>query len=126
MGLGILGGRSSCSCNKTTDRVVEKIVEKRVVVQALPNPDPNRFKVIKYQEVGAYLIVLVNYPDCTNYEGNKIMFYKTTYKEFSRKYRIDPHFCENCFSPIARFKPDDEGWQMALLLAHALSLSNEE
>ena len=26
---------------------------------------------------------------------------------------LDPHFLENSFSPIARFKPNDEGYKMA-------------
>ncbi|RJQ25013.1 hypothetical protein C4577_06420 [Candidatus Parcubacteria bacterium] len=82
----------------------------------LPNPDPNNYKIVKAEEVNGYLILMINYPDCTNYEGNKILLFKgvTLLDIVNQKY-IDPHFFEDSkiHSPIARFVPTGEGWKWA-------------
>jgi hypothetical protein len=36
----------------------------------------------------------------------------------------DPHFREGEDSPVARFRPDEEGWRMAIGLAATLSNDN--
>lgn len=86
----------------------------------LPNPDPNNYKIVKAKEVGNYLILKINYPDCTNYEGNKILVFKakTLIDIVNQKY-IDPHFFidSKIASPIARFIPTDGGWDMAVMFA---------
>lgn len=89
----------------------------------LPNPNPNRYKIIKSLSLtnkkDNYLILSINYPDCTNYEGNKILVFKnTSMKQLSIQKLIDPHFSNNnkYISPIARFRPDTEGWNMACML----------
>ena len=126
MGISI-GHNWSCS---TYDRpaqdifpppVSEKIVERVVVVEKpLPNPNPKKYKVLNYTYDGKYLIVLVNYPDCTNYEGNKILMFENVHVEdLFNQGSIDPHFSNNSkkISPIARFEPTLRGWEMALKLA---------
>jgi len=84
--------------------------------QPLPNPDPSNFKILTYMQYDSgYIILLVQYLDCTNYEGKKIMVYESTYKEIIEQKSLDPHFSENKtkISPIARFEPTDKGWSMA-------------
>lgn len=70
-------------------------------------------------------MVQLNYPDCTNYEGNKILLFKgvTLVELINQKY-IDPHFFQSkeVRSPVARFVPTDEGWNMALSLINALKV----
>lgn len=98
---------------KYVDREVTKIVK-----VPLPNPDPKNFKIIKSNKIGTYLVVMVNYPDCTNYEGNKILiYYNCSIDDLLKQGSIDPHFSENkkFFSPIARFEPTDRGWTHARL-----------
>lgn len=84
-----------------------------------PNPDPKNF-VIKKIDPYAYgwLIALVDYPSCTNYEGLKVLVFKgVTEEELKEAEVLDPHFCEDCkLSPIARFRPDELGVSMAKLL----------
>ncbi len=85
----------------------------------LPNPNPKNFKVINITKVNGYTIMHVNYPDCTNYEGDKIMVYD---KNFDVKIllaikRLDPHFFNAGDSPIARFEPTERGWNMAISFA---------
>lgn len=83
------------------------------------NPDSNNWKIIKASEgdLGRYLILLIQYPDCTNYEGKKILVYENVKLiDLVNQKLIDPHFFpkNNKFkSPIARFEPTDRGWKMA-------------
>jgi len=81
------------------------------------NPDPSNWKIVKAKEIGNYLILKMNYPDCTNYEGNKILvFENVTMIDLVNQKAIDPHFFpanKSVKSPVARFEPTDRGWLMA-------------
>ena len=88
------------------------------------NPDPRRFKVIAVAEHGDYIIAKIHYPDARNYEGMKVLAYKGIKGEDLRTAAfLDPHFCESHahVSPIARFAPTDEGWDMAFSFIRSLS-----
>lgn len=81
-----------------------------------PNPNPNRYNVLRYVEEGNWLLIEVQYPDCTTYEGRKILlYYQTTYKRLKAQKSIDPHFSNNTtmISPFARFVPNEGGWNAA-------------
>lgn len=86
------------------------------------NPDPNNWKIVKAKEVGKYLILMMQYPDCTNYEGKKIMVFENiTLVDLVNQKQIDPHFFpanKKVKSPIARFEPTDRGWVMAEAFAN--------
>ena len=84
-----------------------------------PNPDPAKFKVVKAEQVGDYHVLHVNYPNCTNFEGNKIILMPGVFNPL--RDTLDPHFSESDNSPIARFKPGYVGWTMALMLAEMLA-----
>lgn len=45
--------------------------------EKLPNPDPNNYEILREEQLGKYLIMVIKYPDCTNYEGKKYLFLKT-------------------------------------------------
>jgi hypothetical protein len=81
-------------------------------VTNLPNPKPNNYKVLRYREMGGYLLIEIKYLDCTNYEGRKIMIYRCRYEELMSQVLIDPHFSENkkYRSPIVRLEPTEAGW----------------
>lgn len=90
----------------------------------LPNPDPTNYKIVKAKEIGNFLIVMLHYPDCTNYEGKKILLFQgVTLIDLVNQKLIDPHFFKDkkYASPIARFVPDDKGWDMAETLAKILT-----
>lgn len=58
-----------------------------------PNPDPKDFKILWIEEVYDYTIVIIHYPNCTTFEGNKLLVYSGNIKkELRMKYSIDPHF----------------------------------
>jgi hypothetical protein len=102
-------------------RIIERKVE--VPVQ-LPNPDPFNYVVEKVLPSDGFLILEVRYPDCTNYEGRKIMVYENvTMEELEHQNSLDPHFSNNkkFHSPIARFEPTSRGWDMAYELTKVLS-----
>ena len=80
------------------------------------NPDPAKYTIIAAEENGDYLIVKLNYPNCTNFEGNKILVFKgVRLLTLVNQKLIDPHFFKDkkYAAPIARFIPTDEGWKMA-------------
>jgi hypothetical protein len=76
------------------------------------NPDPSNFKIIDERMVGKYLVLLVSYPNCKNFEGKKLMVYEnfTSSKELIKfnSGKLDPHFANRKGSPIARFAPASE------------------
>lgn len=79
-----------------------------------PNPNPKNFRVVQHEYIGTWLIVIVNYPDCKNYEGDKLLVYKgVELKKLVEGGSIDPHFSASPMSPIARFRPTPLGVVMA-------------
>ena len=88
-----------------------------------PNPDPYNFRIKADYEMGDWLVLLVTYPDCNNYEGSKVLVFEgVTKKQLEKRGKIDPHFSENekKYSPIARFVPTPDGWAMACLFVQTL------
>jgi hypothetical protein len=81
------------------------------------NPDPSNYKIEKSHQRGTYLAVWIYYPNCTNFEGRKILVFRdVTLKQLLAQKLIDPHFSDSkqFHHPIARFIPNHEGWLMAL------------
>lgn len=88
-----------------------------------PDPDPLRYKILKSEQIGKYLIVKIKYLNCINFEGVKILVYEDfTLLKLRLQNVIDPHFSDNKEkkSPIARFIPTDEGMIMARAFVKAL------
>jgi len=80
------------------------------------NPDPRNYRIIKVDEINNFLIVKIKYPNCVNYEGEKILVFKdVNLITLINQHNIDPHFSNNSkyHHPIVRFVPTDEGWEMA-------------
>lgn len=104
MGLSIFKV-SSCSCFPQP-------------VPTPPNPDPSKFKILRMEQKGRFLVAEVEYVGCTNFEGRKILIYEGVAPWQLRKAAfLDPHFCEKGSHPIpvARFEPTDRGWRYAVL-----------
>ena len=107
MGVGIFSRSSFSSYDKTSKD------------SKLPNPNPKNFKIVKKERINKFLIVEINYPDCTNFEGNKILVYKDIevldLLSQGELVGLDPHFSDNqkYHSPIARFIPNQYGWELA-------------
>lgn len=84
------------------------------------NPNPFIFKIKRYEQFGEIIVAEINYPNCTNYEGNKIIVLEgiSTGKLKGLKC-LDPHFSKN-FPILARFKPTQRGWALACVFANNL------
>ena len=113
MGCVKIGSSSKCDNKReyTVSSINETLSEK-----ALPNPNPSRWRILSHYELDKYLVIKINYPDCTNYEGNKILVFEdVTLSKLTKQKMIDPHFSENkkYHSPVARFEPTESGWIMA-------------
>jgi len=108
-----------------------KDVEERLCrnTTAKDNPKLDRWRIVKQWRAEGYkhCIVELQYPDCTNYEGRKILvFDENKFDEVIRfnKGLIDPHFSDDnrkYLHPIARFAPNKEGWIHAASLIHLLN-----
>lgn len=80
-------------------------------------PHPEVFQVLECLEGSNFLYVVVKYPHCTNFDGEKVLVMKDTSKiDVLLMKVLDPHFYEDN-KIIARFKPDDEGKKLAKILA---------
>ena len=80
------------------------------------NPNPNNFKILQESYSNGYLILWVEYPNCTNFEGKKILVYKNFDSSktllFFNRGELDPHFSKSGGSPIARFKPCNDSLEL--------------
>lgn len=88
------------------------------------NPNPSNYEVLRSHQIGKNLVVELKYPDCTNYEGRKIMLYKNlTISKLLGQKLVDPHFAKGgkFRSPIARFEPTEDGWKLACAIATMIS-----
>ena len=86
-------------------------------------PNPTSFRIVQYKLVGKYLILKVHYPECTNYEGNKILVLEDAeIDETLAAAILDPHFTSSS-KLIARFIPTVKGWNAAIVFASAMTHS---
>lgn len=98
-----------CSCKKQASK------------DTTPNPNPAVYQIRKkYQaKFGGPVLVHINYPHCTNFEGNKLLIFRNNrvFDEMRNKNFIDPHFNDD--SLIARFNP--LMWDMAVKYVDSIS-----
>jgi hypothetical protein len=93
------------------------------IVQSLysdRNPDPANYVILETYDIFGMLIVKIRYPNCTNYEGVKLLAYvDVTLEQLKKQKLIDPHFSNNpnFISPVARFEPTERGLEMAIKFA---------
>ena len=80
--------------------------------ETVTSPNPNKFKftVIRLQVIEGLTLVWANYPDCSNYNGNKIIL---TEGWNVGDEELDPHFLEfQPYTVLARFIPTELGWEL--------------
>jgi hypothetical protein len=82
-----------------------------------PNPNPFRFDVVEAEHINGFLLLVIKYPDATNFEGLKILLFDrgVTLDALLQQRAIDPHFSDSqeYIHPIARFEPTGRGWNLA-------------
>ena len=91
------------------------------------NPDKYRFGVKRRLDFGNVAVVEINYPDCRNHNGNKILVFedKSILDHGIKAKCLDPHFLKIGESPVARFEPTETGWIYALSFAKMISKVKE-
>lgn len=82
------------------------------------DPNPSVFSIIKIASCNRNVAIVIKYPNCKNYEGDKIIVYRNVaVSEVLGAREIDPHFKDaGKLKPFARFEPTDEGWDKAMWL----------
>lgn len=117
MGLNLFRN-SVCGCNWNLYRK-EPVVE--YIPSCSPNPDPTNFNILDVKIVNRFAIVLVEYPNCTNFEGKKVLVFEDVSESEIRDMKsIDPHFCDlGHKSVVARFEPTEQGIRYANLFCNA-------
>ena len=129
MGLRIM--HLSGSSHEEPSVITREVVKEKVIIKEKSiNPDPYNWKLIRSKQVSKYCVMDVLYPDCTNFEGRKILVLKNITHLESVKYQgnLDPHFTSANvkWKPIARFEPTKEGWKNAIIFCQAIQLGREE
>lgn len=121
-------GSSSRINKKVSGNMLARNSSSRVVYvekepKTLPDPRPTNYTIKDWKEIKNYLILLIKYNDCTNFEGEKVLVFKDcSYQNLLDQKLIDPHFSEDksFHSPIARFEPTDEGVRNAVIFVNEL------
>ena len=112
-----MGMHHTC-CSHVTG--LQEQIREQVKDRDSANPDPYNFKVIKVEKLNEYHIMEVNYPNCTNFKGNKILVFEgLSDLDIINMKSLDPHFNEDSYL-IARFAPSSDGWDMAVTLCESL------
>jgi len=95
-------------------------------VKPFPEPEPDNWEFVRQYQHPNALVIEIRYPNCTNYEGRKVMVFKIKggFSELMKKNKglLDPHFHDTQgFVPLlARFEPTTEGWKLANNLAKSI------
>lgn len=85
----------------------------------MPAPNPTHWRLLDKHICAHAYALKVLYPDCTNYEGVKVLVFRGWFNP--NRIHLDPHFSPALDAPIARFAPTTEGWLLAITLAEHLS-----
>jgi hypothetical protein len=90
-------------------------------------PNPYVFVIEGMLEMKAATLVMVRYPGCTNLEGRKLLlFLGRVGDQIRRATKLDPHFSEERLSPTARFRPDQNGLDLAIWMAESIESAEEK
>lgn len=83
-------------------------------------PSPFKYTVEAHEIAGKHSIILARYPDCTTFNGFKLMLCRGI-EEPVFPDALDPHLLGGGHRVIARFEPTHEGLRLARVCAEELS-----
>jgi hypothetical protein len=103
------------SVEKCSDNYLEKRVSEY-------DPNPAVYEIKSHYTYNNHVVILIHYPNCINYEGDKIIVYlNTSFDDIKSLKEIDPHFTnKNKIKPFARFEPTISGWETARKLIESI------
>lgn len=104
-------------CQGTHDKPVESV--ETYLPKKLPlvrQFDASIYTIKEIKEFNGFIAIKATYPDAPNFKGEKIMVYKCTMAQLMMQKSLDPHFTDSktYIGPVARFKPNEDGWKDAL------------
>tara|TARA_R110002167_G_scaffold346501_1_gene557076 strand:+ start:158 stop:466 length:309 start_codon:yes stop_codon:yes gene_type:complete len=84
--------------------------------EPLKSYEPNKFNfnIMLIMNGQSYDMIYVNYPDCTTFNGDKLLVVNKDSVD-GKTTNLDPHFFEDGII-VARFPPTDEGFNLAKLI----------
>jgi len=114
--LGIGMSRGSSNCGSTSTAALRQPVRDG-------NPNKYRFNVKRRKNIGNACVAEINYPDCDNHDGDKILVYSDAniLDMGLEALCLDPHFLHVGNSPVARFEPTEIGWKYAISFAKMIA-----
>jgi len=124
MGISCLSSQSYYDPKPSIGKIIKQKVIQVVNTVINVNPDAAEWKIVNHQQVGDHLVVKINYPRCTAFNGDKVCVYKNMIIQDLVCWKIlDPHFSQNekYPSPFARFEPTTDGWIAAVETAEGLN-----
>lgn len=130
MGIGLFSSSRGCGCRTSSGIRVGSSSAGRAPALLPGDPNPDRFEIQSLEQLGAFCVAVIRWPDAMNFEGRKIAVYRATAEQLRLATRLDPHFQEvskpGDLVPIARFEPTGRGVELARLVAMGLNQSERE
>ncbi len=113
MGLNFF--KFSCGTRSLSKEAYSNNVENRINIPHPNDPDPKKYTIKRVYYNRNYVVALIHYPNCINFDGLKILVFdnKEEFEKSNKLNHIDPHFLESNHI-IARFKPTKEYFQIAI------------
>ena len=89
--------------------------------QAPSAPVSVNFEIVRLQQIGRCVVAEINYPDCTNFEGTKVLVFEgVSCRDVRGWSELDPHFSLDRPAMIARFRPTAGGFELARYFARSI------
>lgn len=117
-----------CRPGHHVHKSMENVYRSEVQSLKAKMPNPDNFDIKDVFEYGEYKVLIVHYPGCTNFNGEKCMVVKCSMIDLIKAKRLDPHFDKvkplSNIEIVARFPPSQEGISRAKAVAAALRDDN--
>ena len=76
MGIGIISTDSTPVKPQKSYSGLREWIKANFSLKKDINPNPKNFKIIRQEYLSPFTLLWVNYPNCVNYEGNKILVFR--------------------------------------------------
>lgn len=80
-------------------------------------PDSYNFTIRTLTVINGNTIILAVYPGSLTFKGRKLMLLKGDHSKTDFT-TLDPHFLDDDYDVVARFIPNQKGWELAYLCAN--------
>lgn len=115
MGIFSLFGTSSNSTLARSTSIGAPRASSGPLPRVSTDPRADSFTIKSLEQVNGWTIAVIEYKNCTNYSGMKLLVYPVKAHVVHAQELLDPHFLDdgNGLYPVARFEPTPLGRKMA-------------